>query len=152
MLFSKSLFADTQQLLSLIEYVGVGCSGAFVDGRVFIAAESAEMLDFSAGIKQQLTELPENIVKENLLAQSQELSLWIEQKQASTKVRQLTAQMHASIINAYDIVVVPRKQPDLLKARQIYANQCSSCHGAEGFGDGPAAFGMEPPPINFHDI
>lgn len=152
MLFSKSLPADTQQILQLIDYVGVDYSGAVVDGKVVSAAEYAEMLDFSAGIQQQLTGLPENKVKANLLVQSQELSLWIEQKQASAKVRQLTAQMHASIINAYDIVVVPRKQPDLVKAKQIYANQCSSCHGAEGFGDGPAAIGMEPPPINFHDI
>lgn len=152
MLFSKPLFADTQQLLQLIDYVGVDYSGAVVEGEIVNAVEYAEMQDFSAGIQLQLTELPEHAVKADLLTQSQTLVLWIEQKQPSTKVRQLTAQMHASIINAYNIAVVPRKLPDLVRAKQIYADQCSSCHGAEGFGDGPASIGMEPAPTNFHDV
>jgi len=152
MMLSKPLLADTQQLLQLIDYVGVDYSVAVEDGQVVNEAEYAEMVDFAAGISQQLGDLPEHSIKAELADQAQSLALWVQQKESPEKLRQLTAQMHHNIVNAYDIVVVPRKQSDLEKAKQLYAEQCASCHGAEGFGDGPAAAGMEPPPINFHDI
>lgn len=152
MLISKPLLADTQQLLQLIDYVGVDYSGAVEDARIVNEAEYAEMLDFTAGISQQLADLPEHSVKTELIEQTKTLAFWVQQKESAEKIRQLTAQMHHNIINAYKIVVVPRSQPDLEKAKKLYAEHCASCHGVEGFGDGPAAVGMEPPPINFHDV
>lgn len=152
MLLSKPLQANTSQLLQLIDYVGVDYSGAVKDKQVINEAEYAEMLDFVAGITQQLVDLPEHSVKSELIDNTQTLVLLVQQKESAEKIRQLTTKMHQDIINAYDIVVVPRKQPDLKKAKQLYAQQCASCHGTQGFGDGPASAGMEPPPINFHDI
>jgi cytochrome c oxidase cbb3-type subunit I/II len=35
-------------------------------------------------------------------------------------------------------------------AQQIYAAHCVSCHGPTGGGDGPAAGGLKPSPVNFH--
>ena len=32
--------------------------------------------------------------------------------------------------------------------RQIYAGNCASCHGDSGRGDGPAAWGLQPPPAD----
>jgi len=151
-LLAKPVMASTQQLLQLIDYVGVDYAGAVVEGQVVNEGEYAEMLDFSSGISQQLSDLPEHEVKATLVSQSSTLSSLVQQKASAEKVRQLTADMHQKIIVAYQIMVVPRKQPDLKKAALLYAEQCASCHGAEGFGDGPAAVGMEPPPINFHDI
>ncbi len=152
LLLTRPLQADTQQLLQLIDYVGVDYSGAVEDGRVVNSAEYAEMQDFVAGITQQLGDLAEHDVKSELIVQSQSLALWVQQKESPEKIRQLTARMHHNIISAYEIVVVPRKQPDLEKAKQLYADQCASCHGVEGFGDGPASVGMQPAPINFHDF
>ena len=152
LLFSKPVLADTQQLLQLIDYVGVDYSGAIENGKVVNEGEYAEMVDFSAGITQQLADLPEHEIKTKLLNQAQTLKQWIQLKEDSNKINQLTTRMHQQIINAYEIIVVPRAKPDLNKAKTLYANQCASCHGAEGFGDGDAAKGMNPPPINFHDI
>ncbi len=157
LVFSRPLMADTQQLLQLIDYVGVDYRGAVADGKVINKAEYAEMLDFSAGISQQLGDLPEantpeNQVKSELAEHAKTLFLWVQQKESAKKISQLTSQMHHIIITAYQIMVVPRKQPDLKKAKHLYAEQCASCHGVDGFGDGPAATGMEPAPINFHDV
>jgi len=151
-LLVKPALPDTQQLLQLIDYVGVDYVGAVADGQVINEAEYAEMLDFSSGISQQLSDLPEHKVKAELVVQSKALSSLVQQKASSKDVKQITSDMHQKIIVAYDIMVVPRKQPDLKRAAVLYADQCASCHGAEGFGDGPAAAGMEPSPINFHDI
>ncbi len=152
MVFTGPSQANTQQLLQLIDYVGVDYSGAVIDGQVANPAEYDEMLDFSAGISQQLADLPAHEIKAELMTDAQTLAGWVRQKESGETIRRLTAQMHQKIISAYQIMVVPRKQPDLAKAELLYLNQCASCHGEEGFGDGPAATGMVPPPINFHDI
>ena len=160
-LFPPLAQASTQQLLQLIDYVGVDYGGAVSDGKVINEAEYAEMLDFSAGIVQQLGDLaePEAVagvnegsIRSRLLDDASMLSLIVQQKQPADKIKQLTSQMHRTIIDAYQIMVVPRKQPDLENAASLYAVHCASCHGAEGFGDGPAAIDMDPPPINFHDV
>jgi high-affinity iron transporter len=149
---ARPLLADTQQLLQLIDYVGVDYSGAVIDGRIVDRGEYDEMRDFSAGITQQLADLPEHEIKAGLIDNAQSLTEMVQKKLAAEKIRKLTANMHKQIIDAYQIIVTPRKTPDLIKAKQIYSQQCASCHGAEGFGDGPAAVGMAPPPINFHDV
>jgi cbb3-type cytochrome oxidase cytochrome c subunit/cytochrome c553 len=40
--------------------------------------------------------------------------------------------------------------PDLDAASKLFAANCVSCHGAQGGGDGPAAGGLKPSPVNFH--
>jgi len=35
--------------------------------------------------------------------------------------------------------------------KKLYETNCSSCHGSDGKGDGPAGKTMNPPPRNFHD-
>ena len=60
-LFVVSGFAragDIQQLLQLVDYVGVDYGEAVADGQVINPAEYAEMLDFSAGIERHTAELP----------------------------------------------------------------------------------------------
>lgn len=41
-------------------------------------------------------------------------------------------------------------KPELIShGKELYATNCSSCHGIEGKGDGPAASALVPPPRNF---
>jgi len=51
----------------------------------------------------------------------------------------------------YDMVLTPKGMPDLARAQQLYTENCGSCHGETGLGDGLAAVGMEPAPTDFHD-
>lgn len=37
------------------------------------------------------------------------------------------------------------------KAKEIFANRCTPCHGPEGRGDGPASQSLDPKPRDFHD-
>jgi caa(3)-type oxidase subunit IV len=42
--------------------------------------------------------------------------------------------------------------PELVaKGKELFAQQCVSCHGVDGKGDGPAATALNPHPRNFHD-
>jgi mono/diheme cytochrome c family protein len=45
--------------------------------------------------------------------------------------------------------VAPKGQEQLDKGAELYAQQCVSCHGEKGAGDGPAAGALQPPPRNF---
>lgn len=38
------------------------------------------------------------------------------------------------------------------KAKEIFAQRCTPCHGAEGRGDGAASASLKPQPRNFHDL
>ncbi|MBW7930334.1 MAG: cytochrome c [Gammaproteobacteria bacterium] len=38
---------------------------------------------------------------------------------------------------------------DLEAGKKVYAVYCSTCHGTSGQGDGPAAAGLNPKPVNF---
>ena len=38
------------------------------------------------------------------------------------------------------------------QAAEIWESRCATCHGAEGKGDGPAAAGLQPRPVNFHNL
>jgi len=150
--FARPLMADTQQLLQLIDYVGVDYSGAIINGEVASEAEYAEMLDFTAGIAQQVSDLPEHEIKNSLIHQAENLAQAVQQKKPAQRIRQLGTQMHQQIVSAYEIIVVPRKQPDLHKAQQLYADNCTSCHGVDGSGNGLAAVAMEPAPTDFRDV
>ena len=39
---------------------------------------------------------------------------------------------------------------DFKKAENIFKGNCVACHGAEGYGDGPASSSFNPGPRNFH--
>ncbi|MCO6412741.1 MAG: cytochrome c/FTR1 family iron permease [Thiogranum sp.] len=146
-----SLAADLQQLLQLIDYVGVDYAEAVDAGEVINAAEYDEMRDFSQGIHQQISALPDDDHKRALLQQSERLAALIDRKAAPSTVNALTGAMRIAVIDGYKVTVVPRKSPDLVRGAQLYEQQCASCHGMQGDGRGPAASGMEPPPINFLD-
>ncbi len=47
----------------------------------------------------------------------------------------------------------PEKTPELLaRGQTLYGQMCSSCHGEQGFGDGPAAAPLKPAPANFRKL
>ena len=61
-------------------------------------------------------------------------------------VSQLTTTLAAKLGVALDDI--PAETPSLARGAEVYAANCSSCHGALGKGDGPAAIGLDPAPTN----
>lgn len=43
---------------------------------------------------------------------------------------------------------LPRTAETIERGAKIYAEDCASCHGAAGYGDGPAASSLTPRPVN----
>jgi high-affinity iron transporter len=142
---------DIQQLLQLIDYVGVDYGEAVADGAVINPNEYEEMQDFAAGIVQHTRDLPASEVKAGLQRQAGRLTEQIAAKVPPTEISALTTAMRLAIVDGYKVTVIPRQLPDLARGAQLYSEQCAGCHGASGDGKGPLAAGMEPPPIDFRD-
>jgi len=47
--------------------------------------------------------------------------------------------------------VRPARAPVLAEGDHLYGQQCAQCHGPRGYGDGPAAAGLVPPPARLAD-
>lgn len=43
---------------------------------------------------------------------------------------------------------LPKTQATVERGAKVYADNCASCHGETGHGDGPAGRGLTPPPYN----
>lgn len=51
-----------------------------------------------------------------------------------------------------DASSIYKPTPELIaRGKTLFTTNCASCHGAEGFGDGPAAAALNPKPRNFHE-
>lgn len=140
-----------QQLMQLVDYIGVDYADAVADGEIIHAGEYQEMRDFSAGVQQQVRDLPGHAEKPRLQRLADELAASIAGKAEPVRIRELTATMRRIIVDAYNVTVVPRHPVDPVLGAQLYAAHCAECHGADGDGNGPLAAGMQPPPIDFRD-
>jgi high-affinity iron transporter len=67
----------------------------------------------------------------------------------AARVRALTGVLTARF--AVDLEQLPAVAPSLARGAEVYRQQCASCHGLTGRGDGPAGRGLTPPPAVLSD-
>ena len=75
----------------------------------------------------------------------------IARKAPTDKIAALARALGDAVVAAYPITLAPSTPPDPGRGQTLYEAKCASCHGANGAGKGPAARGLEPPPIAFTD-
>ncbi len=153
LVLSQASSADQglQNLIQMLDYVGVDYPEAVAHGVVINEFEYQEMQDFAAAITAQTRSLPASDVKTRLRKQASRLTRLIETRAPAAEIADVTSAMLAALIERYQITVVPRQPPDLELGGELFAQACAGCHGAEGRGDGPQAAGLEPAPTDFHD-
>ncbi len=150
LLFSSAR-ADVQTLLQLVDYMGVDYAGAVENGVIVNDFEYAEMVEFGGRIQGELDQLQSTAATPQLNTLAQQLATEVTNKSAPAVIAGLTQLIRELLMTNYDIVLTPKGMPDLARAQQLYTENCASCHGETGLGDGMAAVGMEPAPTDFHD-
>ncbi len=109
--------------------------------------EYAEQLEFA----QQVTRILDEQAQGKLAELASELTRAIEAKHTADTIRELTRKISEGIIARFNITTAPRQTPDPELGKTLYSEQCVSCHGLNGMGDGLQASAQTPPPTNFHN-
>jgi high-affinity iron transporter len=142
---------DLRQTWQMLDYIAVDYPGAVQAGRIVVPSEYAEMSEFAGAVRRQLAALPVTPKQQALIAQADRLVQAIADKDDPVQVARLARGLGATLLASYPIGAVPASAPKTAQAAAVYSQQCAACHGATGRGDGPAASGLEPPPIAFTD-
>ncbi|WJG10542.1 cytochrome c/FTR1 family iron permease [Aliiglaciecola sp. LCG003] len=142
---------EAGRTLHLLSYVGVDYPNTVNAGQIVDPGEYAEQVEFAQAVEDILNTLPDNEHSSDLLAQTAVIRQAIADKLPGEDVKEMTERLTQAIVNAYDLVLVPRNLPNPKNVQHIYQQMCSACHGATGKGDGPTGAHLEPAPANFHD-
>lgn len=142
---------NPRQTWQLLDYIAVDYAGAVQGGQVVAPAEYAEMREFAATVRAQLSALPATPARMELNTQADQLVAIVETKADAQQVAAAAHQLADALLRSYPIAAVPSTPPYTERAAPLYAQQCAGCHGASGKGDGPMATSLKPPPINFAD-
>jgi high-affinity iron transporter len=137
--------------LALLDYIAADYPEAVEDGRVLDPEEYAEMQEFAARVAGLLDALPGREGRDGVLALGASLDAAIDSRAPPRRVAALASDLRAALLSVYRPVVTPAEIDSRERAAGLYAEQCASCHGATGSGDGPAAAALIPPPTAFID-
>jgi high-affinity iron transporter len=143
--------AEVQTTWRLLDYVAVDYPEAVQGGRVVNAAEYAEMIEFSGSIRERIGRLPGHSARAGLTGQADRLRQAIAAKAPPEQIAQNARRLGRELLAAYPVPLAPRTVPDVARGAALYRENCASCHGEAGAGNGPLARGMEPAPIDFTD-
>lgn len=142
---------DTGRLVQMVDYIGVDYAAAVTDGEIISQGEYREMQDFAAAVRRQIAALEAGKASAGLADQARQLQQLVAGREAPAEVAAAAAALSRQLLQQLDVTVVPRRAPDLRRARALFSDHCASCHGVEGRGNGALAAGMEPAPTNFQD-
>lgn len=142
---------QAEPIVHMLDYMAVDYAGAVADGKIADEGEYTEMRDFAAQVITQLKTLEARPQQAALLADAQKLAEAVDAKAPAAQVAQQAIALRRGLVSAYNLVVAPKRAPDLSTVATQYTTLCVSCHGITGHGDGVAAPGMDPAPSNFHD-
>lgn len=148
---ARAEIAPAQTIWRLLDYIAVDYAGAVSGGRVVNETEYTEMLQFSASVRQRLGQLPPTPARAALVRDAERLQTAIGARVPTAEVAASARALGRALLAAYPVPLAPAVVPDLSRGTALYAENCASCHGANGNGLGPAAQGMDPPPIDFTD-
>ncbi len=144
-LASASSERPERGLVHLLSYLAADYGGAVENGKVLSQFEYDEQKEFA----QSAVELSQKLNNKNIAADVTRLQSMILEKQNAQQVSALALAISKNVIQVTGLPLSPSQWPVAQRGAQIYAQNCVSCHGQEGKGDGPDGKGLEPAPANF---
>jgi high-affinity iron transporter len=142
---------QARTVVHMLDYVSVDYPEFVKGGQVLDTAEYAEQREFALQVRTLLEQLPKAEAAPDLVAHAIKLEQAVAAKAEGVEVSALAKALRGEVIAAYQVAVAPSKAPELSTGPQLYMAHCASCHGDQGFGNGPQSAGLEPAPRNFHD-
>ncbi len=139
---------DGHRLVGLLDYIGADYPAAVRDGRVVDDFEYKEMQGLVAAARDLLSR---GTPPADLRTAVDALAAGIEAKAEPAQIAGHARRARVIVVRHFGVTLAPAHAPDRARGAELYASACTSCHGARGAGDGPAAPGLKPAPANFTD-
>jgi len=145
---SETTTENARRLGAILDYVAADYSGAVANGAIRSQDEYAEQLAFLDDAAELLCRLPDGA---SWTARLDDLRAAVKSFASADQVATTARTLRRDLMAANGVVVAPTAAPVLARGRDLYAQNCATCHGAAGGGDGPVAATLHPPPRNFLD-
>ncbi|ASP50065.1 iron permease [Cognaticolwellia beringensis] len=150
-LAQSSETAQLRQLAQLAEYIAVDYVAAVENGEVVNEDEYQEMLEFSSIIVSKVSSQFGAEHETTILSQSLALEQAIIAKSSISHIRQLSGSIRGQILAVLPESLLPARLLSEQSTQALFQENCSSCHGVMGKGDGVLAQDLSPEPTNFTD-
>jgi high-affinity iron transporter len=147
---TQEALKQTRQILQLAEYIGVDYAEAITQGEITNADEFAEMQQFASIIVEKTKRLP-NGEPNSLTTDALQLQQAIDQKLSLDVIQGLSQKIRKQVLSQSPAFVLPTRLLAKNNVKQLFIENCSSCHGDLGQGDGSLAKSLSPEPTNFTD-
>lgn len=141
-----------EMILHMLDYIRVDYPATVAAGEVIDAGEYTEMQEFSSQVLTMTRALEKRDVTSQLLTEARQLQQSIAQRRSPAQITPLVHSLSRQLSANYAVNVSPHSPPSITSGKQLYAQNCASCHGVSGNGEGPKAAMLNPPPINFQDM
>ena len=121
-------------------------------GRVVLQPEVDEAALFLQESRRSAAALP-NRVATDAIAKLDSIIALVKRTGSPDSVDVHVSQLTTALASRLGVALddLPADTPSLARGAEVYAANCSSCHGAQGKGDGPAAIGLDPAPTNLSE-
>ena len=143
--------ATPEIVVHLLDYLAKDYAGAVQNGKVVSQGEYAEQVEFAGIISKNTSGVESLNANVDFKRGVSELDTIIKNKGSADEVSRLARKLQQDAIRLAGIEVVPTIAPDLQLGSKLYQQNCVTCHGNTGRGDGAAGAGLDPKPANFHD-
>jgi high-affinity iron transporter len=144
---------NVQTIIHLLDYISSDYPTAVNHHQVQNIAEYREMTEFGVTVQRLCVKvIKEDHFKINALMDSVSLlNRMIAKKYPAESISSVSRSIKKTLITMTGYVISPGAWPDISDAKILFVQQCSSCHGITGKGDGPLAHGLDPAPANFRN-
>ncbi len=149
-LFAHAEVKNPSMVVHLLDYLAKDYGGAVKDGKVISQSEFNEQVEFSDTALESAKVIQDFSQDANFIKDIENLNTKIKSKADPDEVSKLARGLQARAIELAKIAIAPADFPRISDGKLLFANNCATCHGAIGFGDGPAGKGLDPKPANFH--
>lgn len=138
-----------QRWIFTLQYIAGDYDRAVQNGQIVDSLEYSEMQRFAHTVATAYQSAPN--MKKPTAAALRKLEDLIAAKAEAPAVRALCHELAAVFIKEMNLIVFPRFSPDLANGEKLFGENCATCHGDCGAGDGPSADTLNPKPRDFTD-
>src|SRR6266446_2873744 len=136
-----------RRVVALLDYVGGDYARAVGEhGEVLSQAEHSEQIGFVEDAARELR-ADVNGSGEDLAKRLDALRQRVAERAPPAEVAQSAQAVRDEIVQRFNVVLLPQRAPDVRRGKQVYAQACAACHGADGHPN--LALGLETRPPDF---